>query len=193
MAMLAMWLQETYTFSSGNAKLLMIFIGLVAVSMVVQALVVVVMAAKTSGLVKGMSASVEELKAKLLPLIDTATHLTRSSQTLLDATAPKIKLVGDNLAKASEMMVETSEVVRTSALRFEQTIADANVRTQRQVARVDGMVTAALATTTEIVESIGNGIRVPTQKIIGIATQLRYGLEGLYAKVKSRAPGNGGV
>jgi hypothetical protein len=193
MATLAMWLQETYTFSSGNAKLLMIFIGLVAVSMVVQALVVVVMAARTSGLVKGLNTSVEELKVKLLPLIDTATHLTRSSQSLLDATAPKVKAIGDNLAKASDMMVETSEVVRTSALRFEQTIADANFRTQRQVARVDGMVTAALATTTEIVETIGNGIRVPTQKIIGIATQLRYGLEGLYAKVKSRTPGNGGV
>jgi hypothetical protein len=193
MATLAGWLQETYTFSSGNAKLLMIFIGLVAVSMVVQALVVVVMAVKTSGLVKGMSASVEELKAKLLPLIDTATHLTRSSQTLLDATAPKVKAIGDNLARASDMMVETSEVVRASALRFEQTIADANFRTQRQVSRVDSMVTAALTTTTEIVETIGHGIRVPTQKIMGIATQLRYGLEGLYARVRSKVPGNGGV
>jgi hypothetical protein len=112
---------------------------------------------------------------------------------LLDATAPKVKLIGDNLARASDMLVETSEVVRTSALRFEQTIADANYRTQRQVARVDGMVTAALTTTTEIVETIGNGIRVPTQKIMGIATQLRYGLEGLYAKVKSKVPGNGGI
>jgi uncharacterized protein YoxC len=193
MTLLAMWLQETYTFSAGNAKLLMIFIGLVAVSMAVQAIVVVVMAARTSGLVKGLSASVEELKTKLLPLIDNATHLTRSSQTLLDATAPKVKLIGDNLARASDMLVETSEVVRTSALRFEQTIADANYRTQRQVARVDGMVTAALTTTTEIVETIGNGIRVPTQKIMGIATQLRYGLEGLYAKVKSKVPGNGGI
>jgi uncharacterized protein YoxC len=193
MTLLAMWLQETYTFSASNAKLLMIFIGLVAVSMAVQAIVVVVMAARTSGLVKGLSASVEELKTKLLPLIDNATHLTRSSQTLLDATAPKVKLIGDNLARASDMLVETSEVVRTSALRFEQTIADANYRTQRQVARVDGMVTAALTTTTEIVETIGNGIRVPTQKIMGIATQLRYGLEGLYAKVKSKVPGNGGI
>jgi hypothetical protein len=193
MTLLAMWLQETYTFSASNAKLLMIFIGLVAVSMAVQAIVVVVMAARTSGLVKGLSASVEELKTKLLPLIDNATHLTRSSQTLLDATAPKVKLIGDNLARASVMLVETSEVVRTSALRFEQTIADANYRTQRQVARVDGMVTAALTTTTEIVETIGNGIRVPTQKIMGIATQLRYGLEGLYAKVKSKVPGNGGI
>ena len=86
MTLLAMWLQETYTFSASNAKLLMIFIGLVAVSMAVQAIVVVVMAARTSGLVKGLSASVEELKTKLLPLIDNATHLTRSSQTLLDAT-----------------------------------------------------------------------------------------------------------
>jgi hypothetical protein len=43
------------------------------------------------------------------------------------------------------------------------------------------------------VETVSNSIRVPAQKIAGIASQLRYGLEGIYAKVRSRGPGNGSV
>jgi methyl-accepting chemotaxis protein len=193
MAMLAMWFQETYVFSSGNAKLLMVFIGMVAVSMVVQAIVMVVLAARTTGLVKGMSASVEEVKAKLLPLIDTAKDVGQSAQELLQQTKPKVNVITDNLVKASDVLLETSNVVRASAEQFDLTIADANVRAQRQVARIDGMVTAVLATTTEVVETVSNSIRVPAQKIAGIASQLRYGLEGIYAKVKSRVPGNGSV
>ncbi|MGD0797573.1 MAG: hypothetical protein ABR910_07600 [Acidobacteriaceae bacterium] len=187
---LAMLFQETYMFSSGNAKLLMIFIGLVAVSMVVQAIVMVVLAAKTTGLMKGVSATAEELKAKLLPLIDTVTEVSQSAQELLQQTTPKIHVISDNLVKASDALVETSNVVRASARQFDLTIADANVRTQRQVARIDDMVTAVLTTTTEIVGSMSNSIRVPAQKIAGIASQLRYGFEGIYAKVRSKMPGS---
>jgi methyl-accepting chemotaxis protein len=193
MAMLATWFQESYTFSSGNAKLLMVFIGLVAASMVVQAIVMVVLAARAAGLIKGMSASADEVKAKLLPLIDTVKDVSQSAQELMQQTTPKVNVITDNLVKASDVLVETSNVVRASAEQFDITIADANVRAQRQVARIDGMVTAVLATTTEVVETVSNGIRVPAQKIAGIATQLRYGLEGIYAKVRSKVPGNGSV
>jgi len=193
MAMLAMWFQETYVFSSGNAKLLMVFIGLVAVSMVVQAIVMVVLAARTSGLMKGMSASADEVKAKLLPLIDTVKDVSQSAQELMQQTTPKVNVITDNLVKASDVLLDTSNVVRASAEQFDVTIADANVRAQRQVARIDDMVTAVLATTTEVVETVSNSIRVPAQKIAGIASQLRYGLEGIYAKVRSKVPGNGSV
>jgi len=50
---------------------------------------------------------------------------------------------------------------------------------------VDGMVTAALITTAEVVETIGNGIRVPARKLAVILTQAKIVGEGLLAKVKS--------
>ncbi len=183
-----MWLQESYTFSSGNAKLLMVFIGMVAVSLLIQGIAVIVLAAMTAGMIKGVSATVDELKAKALPLIDSATDISQSAQDLLEQTKPRVNAITDNLVMASEMLVETTGVVRASAQQFDLTIADANIRTQRQIARIDDMVTAVLTTTTEIVETVANGIRVPAQKIAGIATQLRYGIEGIYAKVKSRVP-----
>ena len=88
-----------------------------------------------------------------------------------------MRTIADNL-------VETSDLVRGTAQHFEQTLADANMRTQRQVARVDEMVSATLTATVEIVETIGNGIRGPAQKIASLVGQAKQFAEGLLAKIR---------
>ena len=152
--MLAMWFQGTDAVSEINSNLLTIFIGLVALAMLVQAIALAVLAARSVKAIKGLTDTVDELKQKALPLIDSATEIGRSAQSLVTETAPKVRAIADNL-------LETSDIVRGTAQHFEETLADANLRTQRQVARVDGMVTAALTATVEMVETIGNGIRGP--------------------------------
>jgi methyl-accepting chemotaxis protein len=178
MMMLAMWFQETYTFSSGDSKLLIVFIGLVAVSMFVQAIVTISVSLKAAKAMKDISATIDEFKTKALPLIDSAMDMGHTAHQLIHDTAPKVRLITDNL-------VETSNVVRHSAQEFDKTIADANIRTQRQVARVDGMVTAALTTTVEVVQTINDGIRGPIQKAAAIIAQGKTALEGVLARFKS--------
>jgi methyl-accepting chemotaxis protein len=180
MAMLAMWFQGTDAVSEINSNLLTILIGLVALAMLVQAIALAVLAAKSVKAIKGLAESVDELKQKALPLIDSATEISRSAQSLMTETAPKVRAIADNL-------LETSDLVRGTAQHFEATLADANLRTQRQVARVDGMVTAALTATVEVVETIGNGIRVPAQKIASLAGNAKVLAEGLLAKIRSFA------
>jgi uncharacterized protein YoxC len=180
MTILAMWLQETDAISSGNAKLLMVFIGLVAIALVIQAIALIVVAVAAAKTAKGLTATVEDLKTKVLPLIDTVKGIGHTAQSILHETAPKVTVITDNL-------VETSNVVRHSAQEFDRTIVDANMRTQRQVARVDGMVTAALTTTAEIVETVNNGIRGPAQKIAAILAQAKCALEGMLDKIKSKS------
>lgn len=180
MAMLAMWFQGTDAVSEINTNLLTIFIGLVALAMLVQATALIVLAAKSVKAIKGLAETVDELKQKALPLIDSATEISRSAQSLVTETAPKVRAIADNL-------LETSDLVRGTAQHFEETLADANLRTQRQVARVDGMVTAALTATVDVVETIGNGIRGPAQKIASMAGQAKRFAEGLLAGIKSYA------
>jgi methyl-accepting chemotaxis protein len=180
MVMLAMWFQGTDAVSEINTNLLTIFIGLVALAMLVQAIALAVLAAKSVKAIKGLAETVDELKQKALPLIDSATEISRSAQSLVTETAPKVRAIADNL-------LETSDLVRGTAQHFEETLADANLRTQRQVARVDGMVTAALTATVEVVETIGNGIRGPAQKIASLAGQAKRFAEGLLAGIKSYA------
>ena len=152
MAMLAMCFQGTDAISEINTNLLTVFIGLVALAMLVQAIALVVLAAKSVKAIKGLTEAVDELKQKALPLIDSATQISRTAESLLSENAPKVRAIADNL-------LETSDIVRGTAQHFEETLSDANLRTQRQVARIDGIVTAALTATVEIVETIGNGIR----------------------------------
>jgi uncharacterized protein YoxC len=179
----AMWLQEIDL--AGTNRLIMIFIGLVAVAMVVMAIAMIVVAVTASKAVKGMSETVDELKGKMLPLIDVATEMSKTGQALLNDTAPKLKHITDTLVDASDTLAETSKAARSAVQQFDTTIIDINMRTQRQVARVDGMVTSALTATVDAVETISRGLRIPTQKIVAAAGQAKLFAEGLLARVRS--------
>jgi methyl-accepting chemotaxis protein len=184
---LAMWLQGQDLV--GTNRLIMIFIGVVAVAMVAMAIAMIVVSATAFKAVKGLNEKAEELKEKVLPLLDVAMDIGKTSQGMLKDAAPKVKTITDNLMDASDTLAETSRAARSAVRQFDSTFADVNMRAQRQVARVDGMVTATLTTTAEVAEAISNGIRVPVLKIAVMATQARVLAEGLVAKIKSMAAG----
>jgi uncharacterized protein YoxC len=177
-----MWLQEPSLASTNH--LIMIFIGLVAFAMLVMAVAMIVIAATAAKAVKGLNATVDELKVKVLPLIDTATDISKTGQAILNDAAPKVKQITDSLVDAGETLKETSKAARSAVAQFDTTIADVNVRTQRQVARVDGMVTSALTATIEAVETIAGGVRVPAQKIAAMASQAKAFADGLLARMR---------
>lgn len=172
---------------AGTNHLIMIFIGLVAVAMLIMAIATIVIAVTASKAVKGMTETVDELKGKMLPLIDVVTDISKSSQALLHDTAPKVKHITDTLVDASDTLAETSKAVRSAVQQFDNTITDINQRTQRQVARVDGMVTSALTATVDAVETISKGLRIPAQKVVAAAGQVKLFAEGLLAKIRSGA------
>ncbi len=180
---LALWLQELDLARTNH--LIMIFMGVMALAMLVMAgalLIVTITAAKA---IKDARATADEFKDKLLPLIDVATDISKSGQALLHDVGPKVKVITENVMQASETLAETSKAARATVQQIDATLADANQRAQKQVARVDGMVTAALTTAAEVAEAIGNGIRVPAQKIAAAATQARAVAEGLLARFRS--------
>ena len=181
----AMWLDEPDL--AHTNFLIMIFIGLVAVAMAVMAIALIVVAVTASKAVKGLTATVDELKEKVLPLVATVTEISKTSQALLHDSAPKVRHITDNLMTTSDMLVETSKSARSAVAECNTTIADINLRTQRQLARVDDMVTATLTATAEAAEAVGKGIRGPAQKIAQMAGQAKNMFEGLIAKIRSKS------
>jgi hypothetical protein len=101
MILSGMWLQDAGSLSSGNSRMLMVFVGMVAVALIVQAIALIVMAVGAAKARKHGLEMAEEIKAKILPVIDAA-------QSMLRDAAPKIKVITENL-------VETSHVVRSKA------------------------------------------------------------------------------
>jgi hypothetical protein len=173
--MSGMWLQDPDSLSSGNSKLLMVFVAMVAIALVVQAIALIVMAVGAAKARKRGLEIVEELRIKVMPILD-------SSHGFIQDTAPKVKIITENF-------VETSHVIRAKAQEFDSTASDLNSKTRAQVARVDGMVTSVLNTTSDISETVQRGIKVPLREVSGLVNGLKAGLDVLVGR--SRGTGNG--
>ena len=166
--MSGMWMQESL--SSGNTKSLVIFVGMVAFAMVVQAIAVIVLAVGAAKASRRALAMADEFRAKLMPLLDT-------TQGVLHDSAPKVKIITENL-------VETSHVVRSKVAEFDATASDVNAKTRAQAARVDGMVTSVLNTTAEITESLQKAVKVPVREFSGLVNGFKAGLDVLVGRAK---------
>ena len=167
---LGMWLQDPDSLSSGNSRLLMIFVGLVALAMLIQAIVFVVFAVLAAKTQKKLMAITEELRVKAAPVIDAAQDIARDA-------VPKVKIITENL-------VETSHVVRAKAQEVDVTLTDVNQRTRAQAARVDGMVSSVLTTTADIASSIQKGVQVPVREFQGLVNGFKAGVDVLVGRAK---------
>jgi len=156
--------------SAGNTRLLMIFVGIVALSMLSQAVVVIFMAVGAKRTQDKVLLIAEELRARATPILNTA-------EDLAGETLPKIKIITENL-------LQTSHIVRAKAQEFDTTLTDANRRTRAQVARLDGMVTTALTATGTLAAMIHQGIRTPVVEVIGVVNGLKAGIDVLLSKSK---------
>jgi uncharacterized protein YoxC len=165
-----MWLQDADMISSGNSKLLMIFVGLVALAMIVQAIALVAIAIGAAKARKHVMAIVDEVRAKALPAIT-------GTENFLRDYAPKLMTLAENL-------VETSNIIRNKAVEFDATLSDVNNKTRAQAARADDIATSVLTGTAEIVNTIQHGIRVPVREFNGWMNGLKAGLDVLIGRTK---------
>jgi hypothetical protein len=170
MGLSGMWLQDAGSISSGNTKWLIIFVGIVAFSMLVQAIAVIVLALGAIKARKRGLEIAEDLRVKVLPIITGAHELIRDN-------SPKVKVITENF-------VEASHIIRSKAQEFDVTASDLNSKTRAQAARVDGMVTSVLNATAEISDSIQRGIKVPVREVTGMVNGLKAGLDVLVGRAK---------
>ena len=176
--MSGMWLQDAGSISSGNSRLLMIFIGIVAFSMLTQAIVFVVAAIGVSKTRNRLLAIAEEVRLKALPVIE-------STHNVLHELHPKIRVITDNL-------VETSHIVRSKAVEFDSTISDVNVKTRAQVAKVDEMVSSVLDTTAGVASAAQKAVKVPVREFSGLMAGLKAGIGVLMGRDKRSGNHDGG-
>jgi hypothetical protein len=176
--MSGMWLQEA-TVSSGSAKWLIVFVGMVAVAMVTQAVALIVMAVGAGKARKRALEIAEEVREKVMPVVSSTHEILRDS-------GPKVKIITENL-------VETSHMVRSKAQEFDVTASDLNARTRAQAARVDGMVTSVLNTTADISETLQRAVKVPVREFAGLVNGFKAGLDVLVGRAKEfgRGKANG--
>jgi methyl-accepting chemotaxis protein len=173
--MSGMWLQDAGSLSSGDSRWLVIFVGVIAAALIAQAIAVAVVALGALKAGKRALDIVDEIRTKIMPMVE-------STHEMLQDARPKVKVITENL-------VETSHVVRTKALEFDATASDLNSKARAQAARVDGMVTGVLNTTSEISQSLQKALKVPVREFTGLMNGFKAGVEVLVGRAKGYGGG----
>jgi methyl-accepting chemotaxis protein len=168
--MSGMWLQDGGSVSSGNSKLLMFFVGMVAVALIAQAIALFVIAVGALKAGRRALDIVDDMRTKLMPMVE-------STHEMLQDARPKVKIITENL-------VETSHVVRAKAAEFDVTASELNAKTRAQAARVDGMVTSVLNTTADISDTLQRAVKVPVREFAGLVNGFKAGLYVLVGRAK---------
>ncbi len=148
--------------------LLIIFIGIAALSIFMQAAFTVGMALGVLKLQKKAMALIDDIRLHAMPAII-------SSREIIQDFTPKLKTISENVTAISG-------TVRAKTEEVGGLVDDVTGRAQQQASRVDGMMKGTLDQLNSAVHAIEHGVSVPIRQVNGILSGLRAGVEVLRSK-----------
>jgi uncharacterized protein YoxC len=153
-----------------NVHLMTIFLGIVAVAVVVGFLGMCVAGIKLLQLMVKAEQLVERMEGKISPMVD-------KTRALVEELGPKVHTITTNVEQISYTVRTKMDEFSVTADELNRTVKDANKRTQAQVSRVDGMVSEALQSAHHVSRTVQEGVRKPVQQIAGIVAAVKKGVE----------------
>lgn len=164
-------LQES-SITRHDIHLATIFLFIIALALVVQAIGVVISGAFAAKLLHRVDNIGDIVEKRTGPMLD-------KTNALLDELTPKIKSFSENAEQISHTVRAKVDELGATVSELNQTVQEINGKTRAQVSRVDGIVTDALVATEEISQTVQQGIRAPVRQIAGVIAGLRAGFETL--------------
>jgi methyl-accepting chemotaxis protein len=156
-------------------NLVVTFIGLTAVTIVVQVCVL-------SGIfvsIKKLASNVERLRFEMDKKFDPA--VTEFREVLADA-----KLVLQNLHKATENFAGISETVRYQVERVNAVIEDTTDRARDQITRADEVITDAIEKMEATSAVVQQNVLAPIREVSALIRGVSGGLHFLFARRKNQ-------
>jgi methyl-accepting chemotaxis protein len=173
--------------NESQAHYLLIYTGLVAVAVLIEAIALGALAFATAKLIKQIAVVTDEAKVKVYPILDSvkeiakrADEITVTAKDALNETVPKIHRITNNFA-------ETSDVYRAKVAEVDSLVSDATLKARRQTERVDDLVTGAITRTGEAASSLQHALMVPVRQISGIVNGTKAGIESLVSQFAPKA------
>ena len=132
-----------------------------------------------AGVLLGMFMGLRETQKKIHALTDQIEKhvlpLIHNSRGLMEDLTPQVKKIAANLVDVTASVKAQTETVRT-------VVEDVTVRTRKQTARADGMVTNALNTLAQAGAAVERGVSGPLRQVSGVLNGLRVGIDTLRTK-----------
>ena len=161
---------------------LTIFIGVTAAAVVLQMLILAAMFGVMRSMSKRMQSLTEDLRSRILPLLDDAKKLTADVQSVLNTTRPKVDVILENASVISTTAREQTQKVDAALTSFMD-------HAKLQAIRADEMLTRTLDRVEDTSAKVQHTVVSPFKHLNGVLQGLGVGLETLFQK--SRQPRNG--
>ncbi len=154
---------------------LTIFVALTAFALLVEAGILVAMFLTMRNLGARIEALVDEIKIKVLPVVDKA-------DVMLTEIRPKVQVIAAHVE-------ETTAMVRSEVERVDATISDVVDRARLQVIRADELMSRTLDRVEQTSDIVHRTVISPVRQVSGLVQGLTVGLEFLFG---GRGRRNGG-
>ena len=171
----AVFLQQDGELTRHDIHLATIFLAIIALALVVQAVGVLISSAFGAKLLHRVNAIADIVETKTGPILD-------QTNTILRDLAPKVKSVGENAEQISSTVRVKVEELGATMTELNATMREINGKTRAQVVRADAIVTDALQGAEEISHTVQEGIKGPVKQIAGVIAGVRAAIETLVAR-----------
>jgi uncharacterized protein YoxC len=155
-----------------DIHLAMIFLAVIALALVGQAIGVIIMGGFAAKLLHRVDSIGNIVEQKTGPILD-------RTGRLLEELEPKLRSMSENAEQVSYTVRSKVDELAVTVTQLNETVQEINGRARHKVARVDHMVNNALDATEEITTTVQQSIKAPVRQIAGVIAGLRAGLETL--------------
>jgi methyl-accepting chemotaxis protein len=153
-----------------DVHLAMIFIGIIALALVVQAVGIVVVGSFAARLLHRVDGIASEIHERTTPIIDKANEM-------LHELSPKITSITHNTEHISFTVRSKVDELGETVSQLNETVQGINGLTRNHIAHVDAIVGDALDATEEISATIQEGIRTPVNQVVGIIAGVKAAID----------------
>jgi methyl-accepting chemotaxis protein len=167
--------QSTSELTQRDIHWAMLFLAVIALAMVAQAVGVLVGAAFGAKLLHKVNVIANIVETKTGPIMDRTANILKELE-------PRVKSVGESAEHITSTVRVKVDELGATVTELNATMRDINGRTRVQVSRADGIVTDALQATEEISQTVQHGIKAPLKQVAGVIAGVRAAVETLAAR-----------
>ena len=166
----------------------MIFIGITAIAVLLQASVLLGIFLTVRKAVQAGKEQADEYRAKLTPIIDGSSKLIDTANDLVSSTQSMIKAIRPQLEIAATELANMASDIHAEANQLQASVEEVALRARQQVDRVDGMATSVLNGLDRFGGFLNEAVHVPIRQLNGIVAATKAVIDILRGSLPQRPP-----
>jgi hypothetical protein len=174
--------------NANNETLLMIFIGITAIAVLLQAGVLLGIFLTVRKAVQIGKEQSEEYRSKLTPILDGSSKLIETANDLVASSQSLVKSIRPHLEFAATELANMASDIHVQASQLQASVDEVAQRARQQVDRVDGMATSVLNGLDRFGGFLNEAVHLPIRQLNGVVAAAKAVVETLRGAAPPRPP-----